>query len=148
METKRQLDYPAIRAWGEFTGSSKHYVQAEVRRARRDEAPWDATTYEGNGNWHRLRDVTSLSALNFMRVNYPELMERLDEDLNVDPTIITYIVHIKAPKDLTEDQWDEACSEVSSALDHDDLKTFVEESLDIIPPGFGITVEVNEGETK
>lgn len=52
------MDYVYIRAWGLMMGSNRRYIEAQVAKARADEAPEDATFYRDDTGWHTFQDVT------------------------------------------------------------------------------------------
>jgi hypothetical protein len=51
-------DYPWIRAWGTFMGSSWGYVDQEIAQARMDKAPPHAIYREVDGTWRTTDDIT------------------------------------------------------------------------------------------
>lgn len=54
--------YDSIRAWGRIMGSNRSYVEAQILKAQRTNAPADAI-YERDGVWSTVREVTGLPAL-------------------------------------------------------------------------------------
>lgn len=53
-------DYPGIRAWGAMLGSDLAYIDIQVKRARRANAPQDATYEMDNGAWATISDIKDL----------------------------------------------------------------------------------------
>jgi hypothetical protein len=76
--------YSAIRAWGHMMQSFGYYIEDEVRRARRDDAPADAIYkgFDGEGKWTRLSDVTSPDTRWYFQVNHPDLLKEHGIDWN------------------------------------------------------------------
>jgi hypothetical protein len=50
-------DYPCIRRWGRMMGSYPHYIENQIKQAREDEAPEDATFRGEDGRWHRASEI-------------------------------------------------------------------------------------------
>lgn len=51
------MDYIYIRAWGQFLGSFPGYIEGEVEKARRDNAPDTAIHRLQDGNWATFEDI-------------------------------------------------------------------------------------------
>ena len=45
------MDYPYIRAWGNWMGSTRHYIEHEVALAQKGGAPDNAIYREVDGTW-------------------------------------------------------------------------------------------------
>lgn len=58
------MDYLYIRAWGKMLHSFDYYVQEQVRKAREDKAPEDATYFNGTEwrCWSDMEDSNSNKA--------------------------------------------------------------------------------------
>lgn len=65
------VDYPYVRAWGDFMGSYPSYINEQVELARRTHAPADAIYHRDNhgddNGWHRFADIKNPSAINSIR---------------------------------------------------------------------------------
>jgi hypothetical protein len=60
METEKSLDYPYIRLWGKMLGSMPYYINDQVRRARKDGAPQNATFFSTDEQrWQTTDDITA-----------------------------------------------------------------------------------------
>jgi hypothetical protein len=58
--TNTNKDFPYIRAWGRMMGSNQSYIDAEVEKAREENAPPTAI-YKNSGNrvgWSTYEDIT------------------------------------------------------------------------------------------
>lgn len=51
-------DYPYIRAYGLLLGSFQSYIDSEVEKARRTNAPQTAVSQYQDGNWATFEDIT------------------------------------------------------------------------------------------
>ena len=51
-------DYPYIRAYGLFMGSFQSYIDSEVEKARRTNAPQTAVSQYQDGSWATFEDIT------------------------------------------------------------------------------------------
>jgi hypothetical protein len=55
-----QQDYPWIRVWGKYLGSSPYYIDDQVAEARRDGAPQDAIYKDSDTEeWRTIDTITS-----------------------------------------------------------------------------------------
>lgn len=54
------FDYPYIKAYGAMMGSAEYYVQGELRRARIEDAPRNATHSTEEG-WATVDDIHSVT---------------------------------------------------------------------------------------
>lgn len=52
-------DYHWIREWGKLLGSHDEYIDRQVEKARRDNAPENAIYKSNDGRWVTTDDVTS-----------------------------------------------------------------------------------------
>lgn len=52
-------DYKYIRAWGKHLGSFNYYIDGEVLKARKDNAPQNAIYKNSKGNWQTFDDIKS-----------------------------------------------------------------------------------------
>lgn len=54
-------DYQTIKLWGARSGSMKYYIDAQVERARRDNAPANATYYSDiTDKWSTVDDIMNI----------------------------------------------------------------------------------------
>lgn len=51
-------DYPYIRAYGLLLGSFQSYIDSEVEKARRTNAPQTAVSQYQDGSWETFEDIT------------------------------------------------------------------------------------------
>lgn len=57
-----KIDYPYVMAWNLFMGARKPYIQDQIKLAKEEHAPLDATYRDSSGTWHtfsQLDDSTS-----------------------------------------------------------------------------------------
>jgi hypothetical protein len=52
------MDYLYIRKWGRIVGSHDYYIENQVAKARRDNAPQNAIYKEDDG-WKTIEDITN-----------------------------------------------------------------------------------------
>lgn len=67
MDFDKQLSlYPWIIAWGHITGSYAHYIDAQVDKALKTDAPFDAIYQRDDGTWATLRECKNEGAIHRM----------------------------------------------------------------------------------
>ena len=55
-----KFDYPYIRAWGKMMSSGQYYIIGEIEKARKDNAPQDATFWSiTRGEWATFSTITN-----------------------------------------------------------------------------------------
>ncbi len=54
-----KVDYPFLRAWGRMMGSYPYFVDEQVERARKEQAPSDAIYRDMQGRWARYSEIRS-----------------------------------------------------------------------------------------
>lgn len=72
---KTSEKYLSIVAWGQMMGSFSPYINDQVAQAIRDDAPAGAT-YERDGKWSTLSDITNSRTIEYFRTNHPELYSK------------------------------------------------------------------------
>ena len=50
-------DYPYIRAWGRLLGSSDYYVEDQIAKAKREQAPYDAIFKTEGEDWSTFSEL-------------------------------------------------------------------------------------------
>jgi hypothetical protein len=78
-----QTKYPYIRAWGAMMGSFPHYIDSQIERATRNNAPWNATFVQGPSwaeqTWSTIVECENYDTRKFCETyvarNYPDVIE-------------------------------------------------------------------------
>lgn len=77
---KAKEDYPLIRVWGYLImGSYEYYVEMQLARARKDNAPQDAVYRNEDGTWNRLDDIQNPMVKSQLVQRYNEWLQEGDD---------------------------------------------------------------------
>jgi hypothetical protein len=63
-DNMKEYDYPEIRKWGKKMGSFPYYIEQQVRQARKDKAPQNAT-YKSDGKWATTDDIKEYKEIDY-----------------------------------------------------------------------------------
>lgn len=77
------IDYVMIRAWGQFMGSTHHFVRDQVATAHEDNAPGNVIYKRDNGTWATIEDVNRMN-----RIKVEQIAERIMRRDNPDHPLL------------------------------------------------------------